>query len=170
MRQICKELEISRKREEELARLNAGSGQAIYLHARESQITTWDRVRRELIEDGYGVFPLKPEPVDNEPKKMRQRAARRVSIMQNCDAVMLVGTEDSEALEGDLPSIGHFERFQAIAHSDRLLPCCVIDTAGMLKQDPMLRQIAANIRVDWIDASASPWTPQVQKWLNGAAQ
>jgi hypothetical protein len=170
LREIRKELELRRQREEEVARLRAGSGQAIYLHGRESQQEAWERARRELVESGYGVFPFQPEPVDSEPKKMRERARKRMDRMQTCDAILLLGTEDSEALEGDLSTIGHLDRHLAIANSNRLLPCGVADTIGILGRDPMLKRIASNLRVDWIDASVSPWAPQVQAWLNGAVR
>lgn len=170
LREIQRELELRRKRVEEIARLKAGTGQAIYLHGRESQQDVWQRVRTELIDFGYGVFPLKPEPVDIEPKKIRERAARRIGIMQSCDAVLLLGTDDSEALEGDLPSIGRFDRGLAIENSNRLLPCSVVDTAGLVGRDPALKRIAANLRVDWIDATIPQWTPRVQAWLREATQ
>jgi hypothetical protein len=160
----------ARQREEELRRLTAPAGQAIYLHGRESQALAWDRARRDLVDEGFAVFPLQPEPVDTEPKRIRERSARRVSVMQGCDAVLLLGTDDGGALESDLPSIGRFDRYQAIAGSNRLLPCSVLDTVGIVGREPILKQIAANICVDWIDATAGPWPPRVRSWLKEAIQ
>ena len=90
--------------------------------------------------------------------------------MQTCDAILLLGTDDGDALEGDLPSIGRFDRGLAVENSNRLLPCSVVDTAGLVGRDPAWKRIAANLGVDWIDAAIPPWTPKIQAWLREATQ
>lgn len=170
LQEIRKELERRRRREEAVEKLRAGSGQIIYLHGRETQQETWSRVRHDLVSVGYSIFPLKPDPVDREPKKIRERAARRMDLMEKCHAILLLG-ENLNVLEEDLPSVGCFERREVIANSNRpLLPCAVVDTARVVDADLLVKQIAANIRVDWIDGSLSPWTHQVQAWLSEVAQ
>jgi hypothetical protein len=167
--ELKRELDQRREREAERVRLAAADGQVIYLHGRNAHAPVWERVHRELEDDGYTVFPLQPEQVEIDPRKIRETQHERVATMSGCDAVLLLGTDDVPALTADLMVIGRLDRHQAIARSSRSLPCAVVDTVGVVRQKPDWSRKARNLGVNWFDASIPPWTPQIRAWLNGAA-
>lgn len=169
LREIRKELESREARESERQRLAARAGQVLYLHGRNVHAPAWDRVHRELEDGGYTVFPLQPEEVASDPRRIRETQMERIARMSACDAVLLLGTDDEPALQTDLVVVGRLDRHEAIARSNRSLPCGVIDTAGVVRQQPVWSRKAKSIGVDWFDASSSPWTPLLQTWLEGAA-
>jgi hypothetical protein len=163
------ELEDRLRAEEDKRRLAAHSGQVIYLHGRESQSKQWDRVNRDLEDEGYIVLPLVPEPLESDPRRMRAAQQNRIDTMSGCEALMLLGTEDMGALSADLVVIGRLDRHQAVARSNRILPCGVADTVGALKHAPQWSRKAAHLGIDWFDASKTGWTPQIRDWLQAAA-
>ena len=81
---------------------------------------------------------------------------------------MLVGTDDTRALDADLVVIGRNERHQARAFSDKLLPCAVVDKAGLADAKPQILNNARDLGIHWIDADDGPWTKDVHPWLDGA--
>jgi hypothetical protein len=168
--ELKRELERRHEREAERRRLSAPAGQVLYLYGRSSHARYWERVNRELENDGYTVFPNEPEAVEEDPRKIRETQAERVRIMSASDAVLVLGTDDSKALTADLMVIGRLDRHQAVAQSSRSLPCGVVDAVGVVRQNPAWARKAKTLGVDWFDASVSPWTPQLQAWLNGAAR
>jgi hypothetical protein len=164
-----RELDEHRERAAERARLTAAKGQVIYLHGRKAHEPVWERVHRELEDDGYVVFPLQAEEVESDPRKSREARRDRVDTMSGCDAILLLGTENLGALTADLVVIGRDDSEQARARSNRILPCGVIDSAGVVRQKPDLSRKAKKLGVSWFDASTPPWTPQIRAWLNGSA-
>ena len=150
--------------------LRADGGQVIYLHGRPAQHESWDKVGRDLEEQGYTVLPLAPETLESDPSRIREVQQLRIETMSGCEAVMLLGTDDARALSADLVVIGRLDRHQAVARSNRILPCAVADTAGVFKQSPQWSRKAANLGIDWFDASQADWIPQVRDWLHRAAQ
>jgi hypothetical protein len=167
---IKAELGERKRVEEEKQRLNANSGQIIYLHGRATQHRQWDRVNRELEDAGYTVLPLAPESVESDPERIQTTRTLRIETMSGCEAVLLLGTEDVRALSADLVVVGRLDRHQALARSNRLLPCGVADIVGACKQSPQWSRKAANLGVAWFDASQPPWTPKIRDWLREAAQ
>jgi hypothetical protein len=165
-----REQEQRRARAADRQRLTAPAGQVLYLYGRDSHAAHWERVNRELEHDGYTVFPTEPEVVETDPKKIRSAQAERIRIMSASDAVLVLGTDDSTALTADLMVVGRLDRHQAVAQSSRSLPCGVVDTVGIVRQNPDWSRKARTLGVDWFDASVSPWTPQLQSWLNGAGR
>jgi hypothetical protein len=115
------------------------------------------------------VFPLQPEHVQSDPRKIGETQNERIATMSGCDAVLLLGSNDVPALTADLIVIGRLDRHQAIARSSRSLPCGVIDTVGVVRHKPDWSRKARNLGVDWFDASVPSWTPQIRAWLRGAA-
>jgi TIR domain len=170
LREIRLEIELRKAQEEDRQRRSARAGQVLYLHGRETDSTVWERVQRELDDNGYVVFPVRPEHVESDPKRIRAVQNERVAIMSGCDAVLVLGTEDISALTADIMVIGRLDRSLAVARSDRLLPCGVVDTVGVARDEPALSRKAKNLDVDWFDASIPPWTPQIQTWLHGACR
>jgi hypothetical protein len=167
--ELKRELDRRRALEAERARLTAPKGQVLYLHGRDVHAPIWEQVHGELENDGFTVFPVEPERVESDPRKIRKIRNERIEIMSGCDAVLLLGTDDLPALQADLTVIGRFDRHQAIARSSRSLPCGVVDTVGVVRQKPAWSRKARKLDVGWFDASVPPWTPQIQAWLNGVA-
>ena len=82
--------------------------------------------------------------------------------------VILLGTDDTRALDADLVVVGRNDRHEARAYSDRLLPCAVVDKAGLSKMKPRILDNARGLGIHWINADARVWTPEIQPWLGGA--
>lgn len=169
LRQLRKELAQKQAQESGRQRLSMAAGHVVYLHGRSTHSPIWEEAHKQLEDDGYTVFPLEPENVDSDPRRIRESQSERVRTMSGCDAVLLLGTADSAALAADLMVIGRLDRHQAVAQSSRPLPCGVLDTVGIGKSKPDWSRKAKSLGVDWFDASAVPWTPQIKTWLNGAA-
>jgi hypothetical protein len=166
--EIKQALDALHVREAERQRLEAPEGQVLYLYGRDTHARHWDRVNEELEADGYIVFPNRPEPVESDPKRIRELQAERIRTMSGSDAILVVGTEDINALTADLAVIGRLDRHQAVAQSNRSLPCGVVDTAGVLQQFAKLPLKAKALGVDWFDASIPPWTAILRSWLKTA--
>ncbi len=165
---LRRDLEQRRAADEDQQRLSMPAGQVLYLYGRESHATYWRRVNRELEEEGFIVFPEEPETIDSDPKRMRAAQAERIRTMSASDAILVVGTQDAAALAADLMVVGRLDRHQAVAHCGRSLPCGVIDTAGVVQQNPLLPRKAKLLGIDWFDASVAPWARELRGWLNGA--
>ena len=160
-----------RKAQEDAQRLQGPQGQSIYLHGRVDHRKAWEDAANALLSDGYSVVPGDPDPVEDDPRKLMQLRRARVETLADCDALLLLGTEDGRALDADLLAIGRYDRQSARARSHRLLPCCVLDTVGPPVATPVRRATARNLQTDWLDGTQPPWTPAVQHWLaaQGAA-
>ena len=136
LKEIHKELEQRRAEEIDHRRLNQANGQRIYLHGRKEHSETWDRVYRELDDSKYNVFPDRPEEVGSEPKEFQKLQDERLDVMRTCDAVLVLGTQETKKLMADLNVIGDWDRRSAIARYAKQLPCGVVDTGGVVKQKP----------------------------------
>lgn len=166
-------LEQIRERAAELARAESDAArlaqpngrQSIYLHGRAEQAAVWERVGTELAGNGYSVLPGNPDPVESDPKKLQSIREQRVEMMSECDALILLGTDDGRALDADLVVVGKHDRQSARARANRLLPCALLDTAGAPVATPVRKATARNLQADWLDATQPPWTPLVQQWL-----
>jgi hypothetical protein len=158
-------LEERYRAEAEAAKLAQDRGQSIYLHGRVDQAQAWERTGIALTDDGFVVLPGEPDPVEHDPIKRQTIRERRVETLSACDALLLLGTDDSRALDADLLVVGKHDRQSARALSQRLLPCALLDTVGAPIASTVRQASARNIQVDWLDATLDPWTPAVQRWL-----
>lgn len=158
-------LEERRRAEAEAAKLAEHGGQSIYLHGRADHAQDWERIGIALTESGFAVVPGEPDPVEHDPKKLQAVRGRRVEALSECDALLLLGTEDGRALDADLVVVGKHDRQSARARSNRLLPCALLDTVGEGIATPVRRATARNLQADWLDGTRDPWTPQVRRWL-----
>lgn len=164
-----KEIVEEKKRQQtEAKRLAADSGQVIYLHGREDFVDVWHNVGSDLKAAGYMVFPSEPDPVIADPIESRKISDNRVQTLTGCDALLLLGTDDTRALDADLIVVGRNDRHEARAYSDRLLPCAVVDTAGLAETKPRILDNARGLGIHWINAEARAWTPDIQPWLSRA--
>jgi hypothetical protein len=159
---VRKELEERQRREAEIAKLGATTGQAVYLHGRTEHRETWELAYDCLIGGGFGVFPAEPDTVERDPLRAQDMQRKRVEILGGCDALLLVGTQDGRALDADLAVVGRADRQLARDRYKRLLPCAVLDVGGIGL--PRRRLNAHNLDVEWIDAH-DQWLPNFRQWL-----
>jgi hypothetical protein len=169
LRAIRAALEQRRKGDEAAARLAAESGQVIYLHAREAHAEAWQRAGDALVDRGFVVLPAEPDPISRDPLVLREIAERRVEILSGCDGLLLLGTKDGRALDADLVVVGRQDRQSARARTDRLLPCGVLDTAGLATATPRRKTLARSLGIHWIDTTDAIWPTEVKSWLNEAS-
>lgn len=152
-----------------LAKLAAPADQVVYLHGRESDASDWLTVRDKLMDEKFSVLPTDPEPLQSNPQEAARMRDDRVAIMSGCDAILLLGTEDRYALNADLQVIGRLDRQQAIARSQRPLPCSVLDTRGVISRRPDWPRVARSLGVQWLNATLENVAPQIRGWLSGIA-
>jgi hypothetical protein len=162
LRAIRTALERQRQREAAAVRLAADDGQVIYLHAREAQAEAWQRAGDALEEEDFVVLPTELDPIAREPEAIREIGARRIDILSGCDGLLLLGTQDGHALDADIVVVGRRDRQSARARTERLLPCAVLDTAGVATTTPKRKAKARALGIDWIDASSGPWPNEVR--------
>jgi TIR domain len=169
LREIRAALEQRRDRQKGAARLAAESGQVIYLHAREAHADAWKRASDLLVKKKFVVLPGEPDPIAREPNAIREIAERRVETLSGCDGLLLLGTKDGRALDADLVVVGRQDRNSARARSDKLLPCGVLDTAGIAVATPRRKITARALGIEWIETTRDIWPSTVQRWLNEAS-
>jgi hypothetical protein len=147
------------------AKLQQDTGQAIYLHARDTAAKAWEDAGDLLTQAGFTVFPTAPEPIHRDPLKAKEQHDTRVGIMSGCDALLLVGAENGSAVDEDLIVVGRNDRDSARALGRRPLPSALLDLSVGGVAIPKRTQIAKMLRVDWLDCRQLPWTEKVQGWL-----
>lgn len=162
-KEAAKQLEWQRKQEQLFA---SQGGQTIYLHARTpNQINEWNTWGGILNERGFVVQPGAPDPVGDSPESINELRERRVERMANCDAVCLIASDNAAALNDDLIVIGRNERHAAKDRSGRDLPCAVLDPAGVGVANPIVRQNAGHLGVDWIDLKPLELPDRIFPWF-----
>ena len=158
-------LDERKRMQEEALRLGADEGQVLYLYAREAHRGPWREVYDVLNNVGFIVTPAQPEPVTDTPDKMRQASQQRLTHLVECDALLLLGTDDGIALDGDMLSVGRQTRNVGRARSGKLLPCAVLDRSGGSAGTDQRVSAARKLNIHWIDGSAADWPQRVRIWL-----
>lgn len=156
------------RQNEEAMRLAADGGQAIYLHGSQENSAIWEDVWSDLETAGFQVYPTEPDPISRDLTETQKISKGRIEILKGCDALLLVGTEDTRMLDADLVVVGRNERHQARAFSDRLMPCAVVDTAGLADNRQRILTNARRLGVHWFKAEDQSWTSDIPPWLRGA--
>jgi hypothetical protein len=169
---LCPKLEALKARLADLERTKAGAaklaqhgGQSLYLHGRSDDAKSWERAALELAQNGFAVVPGEPDPVEGDVKRLQAIRERRVEALSECDALLLVGTGDTRALDTDLVVVGKHDRQSARSRSNHLLPCGVLNTVGVTLATPVRMATARIVQADWIDGTVPAWTPAVHQWL-----
>lgn len=169
---IYQKLDAMRNRLAEVERAKADAakllqhgGQSLYLHGRADRADVWERAALALTASGFAVVPGEPDPVGQDIRKLQAIRERRVEALSDCDALLLVATDDTRALDADLVVVGKHDRQSARARSNHLLPCGVLNTVGGSLITPVRTATARVVQADWIDGTQPAWTPHVQKWL-----
>lgn len=154
-----------RRAQEDVAKLAEPAGQVIYLHGRTEQAKAWEKANEALASGGFTVLPGEPDCIEGDARRLQEIRQRRVEALSACDALLLLGTEDSRALDADLVVVGRADRHSARALSNRFLPCGLLDTVGERIATPQRRHAARTLQVDWIDSRQTEWPGEVQRWL-----
>jgi len=165
---LRKHLDERRAAAADAAKLQSDDQKVLYLHGSASQVQTWDRAFERLTSSGYSVFPVEPDATSNDPAGLETVRQQRVETMSRCDALLLLATDDGRAADADLVVVGRQDRNSAKARSKKLMPCALLDTAGLATSTPKRPITAKNLNVQWIDATNDPWTPRVKQWLTDA--
>jgi hypothetical protein len=154
-----------RRLQVDAAKLAEPAGQVIYLHGRTEQAKAWERASEALANGGFAVLPGEPDPIEGDIRRSQEIRQRRVEALSACDALLLLGTEDSRALDADLVVVGRADRNSARALSNRFLPCGLLNMVGERIATPQRRHAARTLQVDWIDSGQTQWPGEVQRWL-----
>ncbi|GAB3646924.1 TIR domain-containing protein [Ramlibacter alkalitolerans] len=149
----------------QLAKLQAEGGQTLYLHGRSEQAPAWERAAMRLNDFGFLVVPAQPDPVLQDPVKEQQVREQRVRDLADCDALLLLATDDGRALDSDLAVVGKHDRHSARSRFNKLLPLGVVDTAGPVIATPVRRNNARILQANWVDARQDDWPAQLPPWL-----
>lgn len=166
--ELKKRLEEQKQAEAAAAKLKALGGQTVYLHGRADLAAEWERTATALEGSGLTIWPTEPDPVASDPQVLQQVRRERVRVMSGCDALLLMSMPDGRAVDADLVVVGRHDRDSARAASNQPLPCALLDSTGAPIATPRRRAAARNLNIEWIDATADPWTPKVQTWLQAA--
>jgi hypothetical protein len=154
-----------KRQQDEAQRLGQDQGQTLYLYARSAHRELWGQVHNELSNAGFFVTPAQPEPPIHTPDQMRQISEQRLIHLVECDALLLLGTEDGIALDGDMLSVGRQSRNVGRARSGKLLPCAVLDRSGGSAKTDQRVAAARKLNIHWIDGSGADWLQRVRVWL-----
>jgi hypothetical protein len=168
MKSLEEALQRKRKAAEGVAKLSAESGQLLYVHARARDEPRWSAARAELIAAGYAVLPGGPEPESDDPSHLASTEGMILRTLSACDGLLLVPTDNLQALVSDLAVVGYQWRKSARAIRNNPLPCAVVDSGLTLPVKRTLQQSAKSLRIDWIEAATGGWATQVKEWLNTA--
>lgn len=145
----------------------AGGGEqrTLYLHGRADQAPHWERAANELLASGFAVLPGEPDPLERDPARQEEIRQQRVATLTECDALVLVGSEDGRSIDQDMIVVGKHDRQSARSRCDRLLPCALLDLVGLPVATPVRRQTARIVQTDWLDATHEPPGAVVRQWL-----
>lgn len=174
VRRIARRLGEVKARQEQLATEAtqlaqlAGGSQVIYLHARETQHSAWQEAQQSLQDNGHLVFPGAPETQINsqqiDARTVWTQRQERIRQLVDCDALLLLGTEPSTALETDLLAIGHRDRQNARDLSGKLLPCALLNQTG----SPV--PITERFAIEDVDGRMPDWPDDIAAWLRRCGQ
>lgn len=167
LREVKLQVEDTRKAQQEAQRLAAEGGQTLYLYAREEHRALWEGTYGTLDRLGYVVVPTDPERRADTPTRLRELATERANQLVSCDALLLLGTADGYALDGDMLTVGRQSRQLARALSGKLLPCAVLSRAANDIRTEQRLALARRLAIDWIDAAPDA-PPPIRDWLTNA--
>jgi len=168
LRELKQSIERKRRAAADAKKLSAASGQAIYVHARKDDTARWEAVCTDLISAGYGVAPGSPDSF-NDSIQATNIVDESMRTLEACDGLIIVPGPNSDHLASDLVIVGRRRRNSARANSHKLLPCAVLDQGLLGSARARHQHSARNMHIDWIDATSSGWTQEVQAWLNATA-
>jgi len=147
----------------------------IYLHGRSDAPEKWDAAADALSMAGFPVAPDGPEPIESDAAKRAQIREARIGAMSTCDALLVVGPDDTSVFNEELMILGRADRGLAIDRAERVLgmpgkrlPCGVVDAVDDPGRAKRRKAWAENNRLGWFSLSDPTWVGQASNWLGGA--
>ncbi|HEX8165820.1 MAG TPA: toll/interleukin-1 receptor domain-containing protein [Beijerinckiaceae bacterium] len=138
-----------------------GPNPKVYLHARQKDFETWQEIRRQLIGQGYRVYPeslkqdyagLKGLPLLEEQRR------RRVEAYLDCDVVLVLRPEPGDWIDRELETVGFDEIREVDAFHGKQIPCAVLDFIN----DGAMQATSLNI-TRFSDEAL--WLSKFSRWL-----
>jgi hypothetical protein len=148
---------------------------SIYLHGRDDSPKEWDLAADALTDAGFPVSPDGPEPVETDAARRAAIRESRIGAMSACDALLVVGPQDSATFNEELIVLGKSDRGLAIDRAERVLglpgkklPCAVVDTVSDPLRARRRKAWAENNRLGWFDLADPGWVVRAAEWLGSA--
>lgn len=146
-------------------KVEAEFGQVIYLYGRQDASSAWEKTCNRLQDRRFVVNPERPQPLAaNGGMDVESR-----SQLASSDGLLILGTEDTRAVDSDMVVVGRRYRHLAIDQRSTPLPCAVFDTVGRSLQDERRMRNAENLGISWIDGTRQDWSDQLKGWLQRAS-
>jgi hypothetical protein len=152
-----------------------GTKPTIYLHGRDDAPEYWESAADALESAGFPVTPDGPEPVEPDAEKRARIRESRVGAMSACDALLVVGPQDSAIFSEEVSILGKDDRGLAIDRAERVLgrrgkklPCAVIDTVTDPARARRRKAWAENNRLGWFELADPAWVNRASEWLGAA--
>jgi hypothetical protein len=162
LEEIKKRLDEDRKAHEAFEKLEADTGQILYLYARPELCGPFAQASGCLHRAGYVVVPTTPTSLLRDGRLDDDRADE----LRNSDAMVMLGTADRR-VDSDIVVVGKTSRRLAEALSIKPLPCAVYDLVGKAKHPPGRVINARNLGIAWIDGTVPEWAADLRSWLHG---
>jgi hypothetical protein len=163
LEEIRARLEADRKAQEALTKLQAESGQVLYLYTRPDLRAPFEDAFGRLQGAGYAVCPMAPSPLLRDGRLDDDQADE----LRSSDAMVVVGTDDPR-IDKDIVVVGKNSRRLAEALSIKPLPCAVYDLIGKARHPERRLNNAKNLGIAWIDGTVPDWSTYLKAWLQGA--
>ena len=144
-------------------RLAEPSGQILYLYARSTHRRLWEQAYDELEQAGFAVMPSGPDPDPEQvgPEEEVKAAGRRIGLLKQCDALVLLRPQPGPYFDTDLANVGMRDRRSAREDGGAPMPCAVVDFTGVADHNDRQRRFAQNIRIEWIEGWQPGWPARV---------
>jgi hypothetical protein len=162
LEEIKVRLEEERKAQEAFAKLQADTGQVLYLYTRPDLRDPFDSTFDRLQCAGYAVVPDAPTPLLRDGRLDDRQAQKLLTS----DAMVLLGADDPE-VDMDIVVVGTTSRRLAKARSIKPLPCAVYDLIGKARHPERRLINARNLGIAWIDSTVPDWSTDLKAWLQG---
>lgn len=144
------------------------SGQILYLYGRNSHRHLWERAYDELDQAGFAVQPSEPDP-DPEQGGLEAEviaAGRRVGLLKQSDALVLLRPQPGPYFGTDLAYVGMRDRRNAREDGGAPMPCAVVDFAGDADHNDRQRRFAEKIGIAWIEGQKRGWPAELQQRIS----
>jgi hypothetical protein len=163
---------VVQERQPAPAKSDDGVKPTIYLHGRTDAPQFWETAADALEHAGFPVTPDRPEQVEPDAEKRARIRESRIGAMSACDALLVVGPEDSAIFSEEVSILGKDDRGLAIDRAERVLgrrgkklPCAVIDTVTDPGRARRRKAWAENNRLGWFDLADPGWVSRASEWL-----
>jgi hypothetical protein len=137
----------------------------LYLHGRSGQDNDWTNFHAQLSRDGFKVMPIEIDPILKSPAEEEKLYNERLRTMKECDAVLMMSTENFSAFDADLIHIVRRVRQSLQAHGRPLLPCALLNTVAKTELTEKRQALADDLKLKWIDSTRDRWLAEVRAWL-----